>query len=109
MIGRAAEHAVGQIGDPPVTDHAPLQVVARARAQEIDRVPAAVLLVGHVVAARRIRLHVVERRDGLRGVAKRRMPRHVVDPLGADVDDASVAQGFEMFLSGSQHVGSSVP
>ena len=79
MVRRAAEHAIGEIGDPLVADHAALQIVARRGAQEIDRMAAAILLVGHVVAVGRIGLHVVERGDRLRGVAERRMARDVVD------------------------------
>ncbi len=75
MIGRAAEHAVGEIGDAAMADHAALQVVARVGAQEIDRVAAAVLLVAHRVAVGRVGLEVVDRRHGLRGVAESRMAR----------------------------------
>jgi hypothetical protein len=50
VIGRTAEHAVGEIGDTAMTDHAPLQILARTRAQKIDRVAAAVLLERHLIA-----------------------------------------------------------
>ena len=52
---------------------------------------------------RRIGLEVVERRDGARAVAERRMAGDVVDPLGADIDDAAVAHAFELFAAGHQH------
>ena len=99
MIERPAEHAVGEIGYAAVTDHAPLQILARAGAQEIDRVPATVLLVAHLVAQRRVGFHVVQSRDRLRGVAERRVPGDVVDALRSDIDDTSVADRFEVLLA----------
>ena len=61
--------------------------------------PRAVLLVGHAVAVGRIGLHVVDRGDGRGGAAEGGMGRYVVDPLAADIDDAAVAQRFEMLLA----------
>ena len=103
MVRRTAEQAVGEIGDAPMADHAPLQILARARAQEIDGMAAAILLVGHLRAKRRIGLHVVERRHRLRGVAERRMRGDVVDFFVADIDHAAVAQRFEMLFAAAQH------
>ena len=103
MIGRAAEQAVGEIRDPAMAFHAPLQVVARLRAQEIDGMAAAVLLVAHDVAAGGIGLEVVDGGDRLSRRAERRMSGHVVDPLGADIDHAAVAQRFQVLLAGAQH------
>ena len=57
----------------------------------------AVLLEGEQIALRRIGLEIVEPGDGLRAVAERRMAGDVVDPLGADIDDAAVAHAFELF------------
>ena len=37
------------------------------------------------------------------GIAKSGMARDVIDPLAADVDDASVAQRLQMLLARSQH------
>src|SRR5262249_35566548 len=84
-------------------DHAPLQVFARARAQEIDRVTSTVLLVAEGLAVSRIRLHVVEGGDGGGCVAKGGMAGDVIDPLAADIDGAAVAQRFQMLLAGAQH------
>ncbi len=103
VIGRAAEHAEGRVGDPAMSQHAPLQVLARARAQEIDRVATSLLLVGQGVAVRRIRLHVVEGGDRRGGVAKGGMTGDVVDPLAADIDDTAVAQRFQMLFARAQH------
>ena len=103
MIGRAAEHPECQLRDHAMPDHAPLQVVARARAQEIDGVAGAVLLVAHDVAVGRIRLHVVDGGDGRGGVAEGGMAGDVVHLLAADIDDAAVAQRFQMFLARPQH------
>ena len=103
MVRRAPEQAVGKIGDPPVADHAPLQILARARPQEIDRVAAAILLVGHFLAKRRIGLHVVERHHRLRGIAERRVGGDVVDLFVADIDHAAVAQRFEMLFAAAKH------
>src|ERR1700719_3408840 len=64
---------------------------------------AAVLLVGHFRAQRRIGLHVVERHHGLRGIAERRMGGDVVDLFIADIDHAAVAQRFEMLFAAAQH------
>src|SRR5262249_58629821 len=61
MIGRTAEHAEGEIGDMAVPQHAPLQVLARARAQEIDRVAAALLLLAHKLAGGGVRPHSLKR------------------------------------------------
>ena len=108
MIGRAAEKAVGEIGDAAMALHAALQVVARARAQEIDRVPAAVLLVAHRVAVGRIGLEIVEARHGRGGVAERRMGGDVVDALATDIDGAAVAQRFKMLFSRAQHEAKTV-
>ena len=94
VIGRASEHAEGGVGDPAVPDHAPLQVLARARAQEIDRVAAPVFLIGEDFAVGRIRLHVVKRGHRRGGVAKGGMTGDVVDALATDNDDAAVAQRF---------------
>src|SRR5207245_6736435 len=88
VIGRAAEHAKGKVGDAAVPQHAPLQVLARARTQEIDRVTAAVLLVAHGLAVGGVRLHVVERGDGCGRIAKGGVTGDVVDALAADIDDA---------------------
>src|SRR5207253_1177842 len=68
-----------------------------------------VLLECEHVALRRIGLRVVERRDGLRALAKRRMCRHVIDALGADIDDAAVAHALELALSGDQHAATFAP
>ena len=103
VVGRAAEQAVGEIGDAAMAFHTPLQVVPRARAQEIDRVPAPILLVGQRVAVGRVGLEIVEAGHGRRGVAKRRMGRDVVDALAADIDGTAVAQRFEMLFSRTQH------
>jgi len=103
VIGRAAEHAEGRVGDPAMSQHAPLQVIARARTQEVDRVSTAILLVGQAFAVRRIGLHVVEGRDRRGGVAKCGVAGDVVDPLAADIDDATVAQRFQMLLARAQH------
>ena len=103
VVRRAAEQAVGEIGDTPMADHAPLQILARARPQEIDRMAPAILLVGHFLAQRRIGLHVVERRHRLRRVAERRMGGDVVDLFVADIDHAAVAQRFEMLFAAAQH------
>src|SRR5215831_10836263 len=84
-------------------DHAPLQVFARARAQEIDRVTSTVLLVAEGLAVSRIRLHVVKGGDGGGCVAKGRMAGDVIDPLAADINGAAVAQRFQMLLAGAQH------
>ena len=103
VVRRAAEQAIGEIGNTPVADHAPLQILARARPQEIDRMAAAVLLVGHLGAKRRIGLHVVERHHRLRRVAERRVRGDVVDLFVADIDHAAVAQRFEMLFAAAQH------
>ena len=103
MVRRAAEQAVGKVGNTPMADHAPLQILARARAQEINGMAAAILLVGHFLAQRRIGLHVVERDHRLRGVAKRRVGGDVVDLFVADIDHAAVAQRFEMLFAAAQH------
>ena len=103
MIRRAAEHAEGRVGDSAMSQHAPLQVLARARAQEIDRVATSLLLVGQGVAVRWIRLHVVEGGDRRGGVAKGGMVGDVVDPLAADIDDTPVAQRFQMLFARAQH------
>ena len=103
VIGRAAEHAEGGVGDFPMSEHAALQVVARARAQKIDGMAAAVFLVGQRVAVRRIRLHIVDAGNRRGGVAEGRMARDVVDLLAADIDGATVAQRLQMFLTGPQH------
>ena len=103
MVRRAAEQAVGKISNTLVADHAPLQILARARAQEIDGMAAAVLLVGHLRAKRRIGLHVVERDDGLRRIAERRVRGDVVDLFVTDIDHAAVAQRFEMLFAAAKH------
>ena len=103
MIGRAAEHAEGRVGNPPMSQHAPLQVLARARAQEVDRVATAILLVGQAFAVRRIRLHVVEGGDRRGGIAKCGVAGDVLYPLAADIDDTAVAQRFQMLLARAQH------
>src|SRR5215471_15297480 len=103
MIGRTAEHAEGEIGDMAVPQHAPLQVLARARAQEIDRVAAAVLLVAHNLAVGGIRLHVIERGDSYGRVAKGGVTGNVADPLAADIHDAPVTQRFQVLLACAQH------
>ena len=103
VIGRAAEHAEGGIGDLPMSRHAPLQIVARARTQEIDGVTTAILLVGQRVAVRRVRLHVVDGGDRRGRVAEGRMARDVVDLLAADIDHAAVTQRLQMLLARSQH------
>jgi hypothetical protein len=94
---------VGEVGDAAVALHAALQVVARPRAQEIDRMAAAVLLVAHLVAKRGIGLHVIERHHGLRRVAERRMGGDVVDLFVADIDDPAVAERFEMLFAAAKH------
>ena len=103
VVRRAPEQAVGKIGDAPMADHAPLQILARARPQEIDGMAAAILLVGHFRAKRRIGLHVVERRHRLRRIAERRMRGDVVDLFVTDIDHAAVAQRFEMLFAAAQH------
>ena len=80
-----------------------LQILAGLRLEEIDRVAAAVLLVGHGVAVGRIGLEVVDAGDGLRRRAKCRMRGDIVDPLAADIDHAAVAQRFQMLLARAQH------
>src|SRR5487761_1694453 len=65
--------------------------------------PAALLLVAHQLAIGGIGLHVVERSDGLRGGAERRVGGDVVDTLAADIDRAAVAQRCQMLFSGAQH------
>ena len=65
--------------------------------------PGAVLLVGHRLVIGRVRLHVVERRHGPGGVAEGGMRCDVVDALAADIDDAAVAQQFEVLFSSAQH------
>src|SRR6516164_3572539 len=86
-----------------MSQHAPLQVLARARTQEVDRVATTILLVGQAFAVRGIRLHVVEGRDRRGGVAKCGVAGDVLDPLAADIDDATVAQTFQMLLARAQH------
>src|SRR5439155_23605782 len=86
-------------------DHAPLQIVAALRAQEIDRVAAALLLVAHDVAVRRVGLEIVDAGDRLRRGAKGRMPGDVVDLLAADIDHTSIAQCLQVLLTGAQHDG----
>src|SRR5439155_12562814 len=103
VIGRAAEHAKGKVGDAAVAKHAPLQVLAGTRAQEIDRVTAAVLLVAHGLVVGGIRLHVVKRGDGCGRVAKGGVTGDVVDALAADIDDAPVAQQLQVLLARAQH------
>lgn len=103
VIGRAAEHAEGGIGDLPVPHHAALQIIARARTQKIDGVAAAILLIAQRVAVRRVRLHVVDGGNRRGGVPEGRMARDVVDLLAADIDDAAVAQRFQMLLARPQH------
>ena len=104
VIRRAAEHAVGEVGDAAVTIHPPLQVVARTGTQIVDRVAATVFLERHLVAQRGIGFHVVERRHRLRGVAERRMLGDVIDPFRSDIDNASITDRFEVLLAGTQHV-----
>ncbi len=103
MIRRAAEHAEGEIGDAAMPQHAPLQVLARAWAQEINRMAGAILFVGESFAVGGIGLHVVERGHGRGRVAKRRMAGDVVDPLAADIENATIAQRFQVFLARAQH------
>ncbi len=103
VVGGAAEHAEGEIGDPAMPLHAPLQVVAVARSQVIDRVPRAVLFVAHGRAVRRVCFQVVNGGYGCGGIGECGMPRDVVDPFAADIDHAAVAQRFQMFLAGAQH------
>src|SRR5580704_13884303 len=64
---------------------------------------AAILLVGHLGAQRRIDLHVVERRHRLRRIAERRVRGDVVDLFVADIDHAAVAQRFQMLFAAAQH------
>ena len=63
----------------------------------------AVLLISQGFPVGRIRLHIVERGNRPGGVAKGGMARDVPDPLAADIDDAAVAQQFQMLLARAQH------
>src|SRR5262245_16596264 len=63
----------------------------------------AVLLVGERLTVRRVGFHVVDGGDRQRGVAERGMAGDVIDPLTTDIDDAAVAQRFQMLFARSQH------
>ena len=105
MVGRAAEHSVGQISDFLVPNHAALKIAACLGSKKVDRMAPAVLLVRHRLAVRRIRLHVVQRGNSSCRSAERGMPGYIVDPLAADIHDPPVAQGFKCSFPGAQHGG----
>src|ERR1700730_10337084 len=86
-------------------EHAPLEVVARLGAHEIDRMPPAVLLERCHGAMRRVGLQVVKRCDRLRGIAEGRMAGDVVPALVADIDHPAVTQRLDVLFSAAQHVG----
>jgi len=103
VIGRASDQPVGGVRDRLHGAHAARKVLARAAAQPLQPNALAILLEGEEFALRQVALEVVERRDGARAVAKRRVRGYVVDPLGADIDDAAVAHAFELFAAGYEH------
>src|SRR5215467_13118074 len=103
MVGRPAEHAVGEISDPAMANHPPLQVVASSWAHEVDRVAPTIFLVCEIVAVRGIGFEVVQPRHRISSIAERGMTGHIIDAFRTYVDDASIAQRFKMFLPGAKH------
>src|SRR5262249_42721756 len=71
--------------------------------QEIDAAALAVVRERQCLGVGRIRLHVVDRGYAVRRVLERRVLRHIVDALVADIDDAAVVEALEVLLAGSQH------
>src|SRR6516164_1546869 len=103
VVGRSAEHAVREIGDPAMANHPPLQVVAGSWAHEVDRVAPTIFLVCEIAAVRGIGFEVIEPRHCTSSIAERGMAGHVIDAFRTYVDDAPIAQRFKMFLPGTKH------
>ena len=80
-----------------------LQILARARQQEVGREGLPVLLECHDVAVLGRALAVVDHGEGVRRVAERRMGRDVLDQFAADIDAPAVADALEIVLAGHQH------
>ena len=80
-----------------------LQILARARQQEVGREGFSVLVECHDVAVLGRALAVVDHGEGVRGVAERRMGRDVLDQFAADIDAPAVADALEIVLAGHQH------
>ena len=106
MVGRASDQPVGCVCDRLHCPHAAREIVTGSASQPRQAVALAVLLEREQIALLRVGLELVEAGDGLRAVAERRMARHVVDALGADIDRAAVAHALELFFSVDQHCGS---
>src|SRR5215475_1917056 len=73
------------------------------RLQVVHAVALAVFLECHQVANRRIRFHVEQRGVGSCPVGKGWMRGLILDALLAHVDDATVADALQIFLSGHEH------
>ena len=102
-IRRAAHHAVGEVGDDFGRARAALQVLARAGPQVVHGVARAVLLEAQQVAEAGVEAGVERLRVGAGRVAEAGMGGHVLDALTADIDDAAVAQRFQVFLAVADH------
>ena len=102
VVGRAADQPVSGIRDRLHGAHAAREILAGAAAQPLQADALAVLLERQQFALGRIGLEVVKRRDGSRGVAEGGMAGDVIDPLGADIDDAPVAHALKSFSDRSQ-------
>ena len=103
VVGRTAPEAVRLRGDRTMQQRALFEVLLRLGAQEVAAVAFAVFLEAEGVAVLRGALEVVERSNRLRCMAECGMGRDVGDLFLADVDDAPVAQLFQVFLAGLEH------
>ena len=103
MLRRAADEAVGRLRRCAQRPHAAGEVVAAAATQPLQRVALAALLIGEQLGLGGIGLEIVQRGDGLRAVAERRMAGHVVDALRADIDHPTVAHAVQFLPPGRQH------
>jgi len=103
VVGRPAEQAVRPRGDAPMGLEPALQILARARQQEVGREMVPVLLECHHIAVLGRALAVVDHGEGVRRVAERRMGRDVLDQFAADIDAPAVADALEIVLAGHQH------
>src|SRR6266849_5615383 len=103
VVRRAAEQPVRPGRDAAMGLEAALQILARARQQEVGRKSFSVLLEGHDGAVLRRALAVVDHGEGSRRVAERRVGGDVLDHFAADIDATAVADAVEVFLAGHQH------
>ena len=102
-IRRPPHHAVGQFCDDLTGLSTFLKVGARTRLQEIGSIALTAFLVAQDIPIGLLEPGVVNAGIGTCGIAKSRMGGHVIDPLAAYINDASVSQPLKVVISALQH------